>query len=316
MPRNKKRAPRGKLQYALSVLLVCAAVFIALWLSQKQTSAQPRTVLLDEIPPYSGEAYIEINSNVPFFTSNEITTDVFETYSELDSLGRCGVAYANICAELMPTEPRGKIGSVRPSGWHTVRYDGLVEGNYLYNRCHLIGYQLAGENANEKNLITGTRYLNVVGMLPFENMVADYVNETDNHVLYRVTPVFEGDNLVASGVRIEAESVEDKGEGIQFHVYCYNVQPGITIDYATGDSWLAEDSEDDDKTEVQSNAPSGQQNVITDKDDSSVMVHVTDTGTKYHSAGCSYLSKSDHEITLEEAKEQGLKPCSKCNPPQ
>ena len=178
------------------------------------------------------------------------------------------------------------------------------------------GYQLAGENANEKNLITGTRYLNVVGMLPFENMVADYVNETDNHVLYRVTPVFEGDNLVASGVRIEAESVEDKGAGIRFHVYCYNVQPGITIDYATGDSWLTEDSEDDDKTEVQSNVPSGQQNVITDKDDSSVMVHVTDTGTKYHSAGCSYLSKSDHEITLEEAKEQGLKPCSKCNPPQ
>ena len=153
-------------------------------------------------------------------------------------------------------------------------------------------------------------------MLPFENMVADYVNETDNHVLYRVTPVFEGDNLVASGVRIEAESVEDKGEGIQFHVYCYNVQPGITIDYATGDSWLAEDSEDDDKTEVQSNVSSGQQNVITDKDDSSVMVHVTDTGTKYHSAGCSYLSKSEHEITLEEAKEQGFKPCSKCNPPQ
>lgn len=293
----------------IAALLLFSGCDVSTYTDQKSTASQ------ETVPESATTPYVTVNDNVPYFSEDDLTTEAFEDYSELDALGRCQVAYANICKEIMPTEERGEIGMIRPSGWHTVKYD-IIDGKYLYNRCHLIGYQLAGENANEKNLITGTRYLNVVGMLPFENMVADYVNETDNHVLYRVTPVFEGDNLVASGVRIEAESVEDKGEGIQFHVYCYNVQPGITIDYATGDSWLAEDSEDDDKTEVQSNAPSGQQNVTTDKDDSSVMVHVTDTGTKYHSAGCSYLSKSDHEITLEEAKEQGLKPCSKCNPPQ
>lgn len=293
----------------IAVLLLFSGCDVSTNTDQKSTASQ-ETVLESATTPY-----VTVNDNVPYFSEDDLTTEAFEDYSELDALGRCQVAYANICKAIMPTEERGEIGMIRPSGWHTVKYD-IIDGKYLYNRCHLIGYQLAGENANEKNLITGTRYLNVVGMLPFENMVADYVNETDNHVLYRVTPVFEGDNLVASGVRIEAESVEDKGAGIRFHVYCYNVQPGITIDYATGDSRLAEDSEDDDKTEVQSNVPSGQQNVITDKDDSSVMVHVTDTGAKYHSAGCSYLSKSDHEITLEEAKEQGLKPCSKCNPPQ
>ncbi|MET0016373.1 DNA/RNA non-specific endonuclease [Oscillibacter sp.] len=163
----------------------------------------------------------------------------FETYSPLDSLGRCSVAYANVCTETMPTEERSEIGQIKPSGWYTVKYDN-VDGKYLYNRCHLIGYQLTAENANEKNLITGTQYLNVEGMLPFENMVADYVKETSNHVLYRVTPVFEGNSLVASGVLMEAESVEDKGAGVCFNVYCYNNQPGVTIDFATGESWLTE----------------------------------------------------------------------------
>ncbi len=190
------------------------------------------------ISPFSGAAIAEINGNVPFFTAEEkACTDYFEIYSELDTLGRCGVAFGNVCRESQPTEKRGEIGSVKPSGWHTIKYPELINGNYLYNRCHLIGFQLMGENANPQNLITGTRYLNVVGMLPFENAVDDYVEETQNHVLYRVTPVFEGSNLVASGVLMEAYSVEDQGAGIQFCVFCYNVQPGIAIDYATGESW-------------------------------------------------------------------------------
>lgn len=190
----------------------------------------------ETIPEYSGNPYVELNGNLPYFIDEELSTTAFELYSELDSLGRCGAGYANICKEIMPTEERGSIGMVKPTGWHTVKYDCIAD-RYLYNRCHLIGYQLAGENANEKNLITGTRYLNVDGMLPFENEVADYVNDTDNHVLYRVTPVFSGNNLLASGVIIEAKSVEDNGAGVQFNVYCYNVQPGISIDYIDGQSW-------------------------------------------------------------------------------
>ena len=194
---------------------------------------------VEEIPPFSGEAYIAINGNVPFFVEEEITAESYEFYSDLDDLGRCGVTEACIGIDIMPTEDRGDIGSVKPSGWKSVKYD-IVEGKYLYNRCHLIGFQLAGENANKKNLITGTRYLNIEGMLPFENMVADYVKETENHVMYRVTPIFEGDDLVAQGVVMEGWSVEDDGEGICFCVFAYNAQPGITIDYATGDSTLSE----------------------------------------------------------------------------
>ena len=192
-------------------------------------------VSLDAIAAYDGKAYVAVNNNEPFFTDSDMTTTAFENYSDLDSFGRCGVAYANICKDIMPTEERGKIGMIKPSGWHTVKYD-VIKDRYLYNRCHLIGYQHAGENANPKNLITGTRYLNVEGMLPFENLVADYVNNTGNHVLYRVTPVYDGDNLVASGVQMEAESGEDKGAGVSCNVYVYNVQPGVIIDYATGDS--------------------------------------------------------------------------------
>ncbi|MCI9367343.1 MAG: DNA/RNA non-specific endonuclease [Oscillospiraceae bacterium] len=196
----------------------------------------PAAVVMDDIPDYSGQPYVVLEDNWPDFDAGELTLEAFETYSELDALGRCGPAYANICLEIMPTEPRGDIGQVKPSGWQTAKYD-CVDGKYLYNRCHLIGYQLAGENANRKNLITGTRYMNVEGMLPFENMVDDYVENTGNHVLYRVTPVFEGANLVASGVQLEAFSVEDEGEGVCFNVYVYNVQPGVGIDYATGESW-------------------------------------------------------------------------------
>ena len=194
---------------------------------------------IEEIPPFSGEAYVAVNGNVPFFVEEEYTTEAYEFYSELDSLGRCGMTMACIGVEIMPTEDRGSIGSVKPSGWQSVKYD-IVDGKYLYNRCHLIGFQLAGENANKKNLITGTRFLNIEGMLPFEDMVADYVKETENHVLYRVTPIFNGDDLVAEGVLLEGWSVEDNGEGVCFCVYSYNAQPGIVIDYATGDSRLAE----------------------------------------------------------------------------
>ncbi len=194
---------------------------------------------LDDIPAYSGQAYVLINDNTPFFDDDEIYVRALEAYAPLDPLGRCGVAYACIGKETMPTEDREEIGSVTPSGWeynkvsNNKRYD-FVDGGYLYNRCHLIGFQLAGENANEKNLITGTRYLNIDGMLVFEDMIADYVKATNNHVLYRVTPIFESENLVASGVLMEGISIEDKGEGIKFCVYAFNVQPGVKIDYFTG----------------------------------------------------------------------------------
>ena len=190
---------------------------------------------IEEIPEFSGAAYVAVNGNMPFFLPEEITEDSFEYYAELDQLGRCGVTMACIGIDIMPTEDRGEIGSVKPTGWQSVKYD-CVEGKYLYNRCHLIGFQLAGENANKRNLITGTRYLNIEGMLPFENLVADYVQETKNHVLYRVTPLFDGDNLVAHGVLMEGYSVEDEGEGVCFCVYAYNVQPGIIIDYTIGES--------------------------------------------------------------------------------
>ncbi len=207
--------------------------------AEEQTQQEDTLQLTDdlEIPVYAGQPYTVIKDNVPDFTEEEKScTDAFEYYGDLDTLGRCTVTFANVCFQTQPTEKRGTIGQVRPSGWHTVKYNDLIDGNYLYNRCHLIGYQLTGENANVSNLITGTRYLNVEGMLPFEDMVDDYVDETGNHVLYRVTPIFKGDELVARGVRMEAWSVEDAGTGICFDVFCYNVQPGIVIDYATGDS--------------------------------------------------------------------------------
>ena len=204
-----------------------------------QTTGSSASDIVDvsDIPDYSGEPYIEVNGNIPYFKSSDLTTTYFEHYSDLDSLGRCGEAYVNICQDTMPTEPRGSISSIKPSGWHTYKYD-FVDGKYLYNRCHLIGYQLAGDNYRT-NLITGTRQFNVDGMLPFENMVADYVKETDNHVLYRVTPMYDGDDLVAQGVLMEAESVEDKGDGVEFCVFAYNVQDGVEIDYTTGETRLA-----------------------------------------------------------------------------
>ncbi len=199
-----------------------------------------KPVSSSDIPTYSGTAYVAINNNQPNFSSKELTTSAYEYYSNLDSLGRCGVAIASCGKEIMPKdgEERKSISNIKPTGWVQAQYD-CVSGKYLYNRCHLIGWQLSAENANNKNLITGTKYLNTSGMLPFENMVADYINETNNHVAYRVTPVYKGNNLVATGVQIEAYSIEDNGDGICFNVFCYNVQPGVTIDYLTGASYLA-----------------------------------------------------------------------------
>lgn len=195
-------------------------------------------VSLDEIPEYRGEPYVEINGNRPDFSQEDRNTEAFEAYSSLDSLGRCGTAFANVGQELMPRGERENISQIHPTGWQHVEYD-FADGESLYNRCHLIAHQLTGENANERNLITGTRYMNTEGMLPFEEMVGDYVREEDGHVLYRVTPVFEGSDLVARGVEMEGYSVEDQGESVSFHIFAYNVQPGVEIDYATGDNWLA-----------------------------------------------------------------------------
>lgn len=253
-----------------------------------------------DVPEYEGEPYVEINENTPEFTKEELTTEAYEDYSELDSLGRCGEAEACIGEELMPTEERESISKIKPTGWKNEKYDS-VDGGYLYNRCHLIGYQLSGENANEENLITGTRYMNVEGMLPFENMVTEYVHETENHVMYRVTPIFEGDDLVASGVQMEAESVEDNGEGICFNVYVYNVQPDITIDYATGDNW--ESSE-------------GNTNTSDEK-----MTYILNTNThKFHLPECTGATdikdnnRQEYTGTREELLREGYEPCGRCHP--
>ena len=285
---------------------------------------------LREIPAYSGTPYTEVNGNQPYFTEEELTTQSFETYSELDSLGRCGVAYANVGQDLMPTEPRGEIGAVKPTGWHLVKYDN-VDGKYLYNRCHLIAYMLAAENANPQNLITGTRYLNVQGMLPFETKVCDYIKNTGNHVLYRVTPIFDGDNLLADGVLMEAYSVEDAGEGIQFCVFAYNVQPGIGIDYATGDNW-AESSGTYQSTAasvaVETPVPQPETDTavqITPESsapqESQGITYVLNTNTKkFHYPTCSSVddmkekNKQIYTGSREEVINMGYVPCKRCNP--
>lgn len=273
------------------------------------------TVVADliDVPEFKGESYVVVNDNKPEFEESDFTTESFENYSELDSLGRCGVAEANIGKDLMPVKERESISPVKPSGWQTAKYD-CVEGKYLYNRCHLIGYQLSGENANKKNLVTGTRYMNVEGMLPFENEVADYVKKTDNHVLYRVTPVYEGDNLVASGVQMEAWSVEDAGKGVCFNVYAYNNQPGVEIDYATGKSRLAEEKAPEEKPEESSNKTSGQAAGETGQ-------YICNTNTrKFHNPDCSSAkdtrgkNRKKTKETREQLLQQGYEPCGRCHP--
>lgn len=246
-------------------------------------------LITENIPDYTDKIYVEINGNkAEFSDEDKKRTDAFELYTDLDELGRCGAAYANICKELMPTEKRGSIGMIKPSGWQLAKYDS-VDGKYLYNRSHLIGFQLAGENANEKNLITGTRYFNVVGMLPFENEVAEYVKETNNHVLYRVTPIFKDTELVARGVKIEAYSVEDSGKGVEFNVFVYNVQPDITINYQDGTS-----------------SGSGQivDGVVKDNEEHDSEAVIGNKNTKvYHDNDCGSLPKEDNRIYFDSAGE-------------
>ena len=230
---GKKYRVQKTLLFLIIVIILAVDRYLAASDEDFSTQIQSESVSVDEVPEYSGEPYVVVDDNVPAFDEEDMTTQSFEKYSNLDRLGRCHEAYANVSLDTMPVEERGNISSVIPSGWENEKYD-FIDGGYVYNRCHLIGYQLSGENANEKNLITGTRYMNVQGMLPFENEVADYIWETDHHVLLRVTPIYDGDSLVASGVQMEAKSVEDDGEGVEFNVYCYNVQPGVEIDYATG----------------------------------------------------------------------------------
>ena len=289
----------------------------------ENVAGQASEFSISMVPEFSGSPYVEINGNIPWFNDEDMTTESYEYYAPLDTLGRCGVCIASIGQNLMPTEERGSIGSVKPSGWHLVKYNGVVDGNYLYNRCHLIGYQLSGENANVSNLITGTRYLNVNGMLGFENEVADYVQSTGNHVLYRVTPIFEGDNLVASGVLMEAKSVEDAGAGICFNVFCYNVQPGVAIDYATGDSALDGTVEESAKAKEETETQDQQQ--VTEETNSNRQAaeqeYVVNTNTnKFHRSDCSSVKKMKDKNKMEftgsrdELINQGYEPCRNCNP--
>lgn len=266
------------------------------------TAANP-----EDVSEYSGNPYVVLNDNKPEFKDDEITDKSYEFYSELDSLGRCGYTMACVGKDLMPTEERGNISSVKPTGWINNKYDSeLVDGGYIYNRCHLIGFQLTGENANKENLITGTRYMNVDGMLPFENMVADYVKETDNHVMYRVTPIFVGNNLLASGVQMEAYSVEDNGEGICFNVYVYNVQPGIAINYVTGDNWLSGETPPESESETE------------DTWDGKYVLNTS--SKKIHKSSCANAAtisegnRQEHIGLLDDLLAQGYTACGSCKP--
>ncbi len=290
----------------ISAVLLCGCLPVPVSFPHDEF-APSRVFSLDEIPEFFGEPYIVINDNEPDFTAEDIVTEGYEYFSPLDELGRCGLVMACLGTELMPTEPRGEIGMIKPSGWQIAKYDN-VDGKYLYNRCHLIGFQLSGENANAQNLITGTRYMNVQGMLPFENMVADYIKETNNHVMYRVIPIYQGDNLLAHGVLMEAYSVEDNGEGICFNVFCYNAQPNIAIDYSNGDSEYCETIYDTpDISDSQ-----GEMNDIT---------YILNTSSKkFHYPNCSSVESMKEENRQSTSKSRdellsdGYSPCGACNP--
>ena len=319
----------------------------------ERNSIKPDEEDIHDIPAYQGDPYIEINDNKPSFTKKDLTTESFEYYSDLDPLGRCGTAYANVGPETLPVEERGPIGEIHPSGWQIANYHDLIDGNYLYNRCHLIAYSLAGENANEKNLITGTRYLNTEGMQPYELEVLEYIRSTGNHVLYRVKPVFEGDNLLASGVYMEGLSVEDQGKGVSFYVYVYNVQPGVIIDYSTGDNRLdlnyeyaaaAQESDqeemvrgfdqEDEEGDLKEQNGGNQEEEAADSDEKendiekdaadaqdSEYNYVLNTNThKFHLPSCSSVDdmKDKNKILSKDSREeiiqQGYAPCGRCRP--
>lgn len=257
------------------------------------------------IPEYNDEAVYIVNNNIPFFTENELTTESYEIYADLDSLGRCGVANACLSKDTMPKngETRGEIGSIKPAGWHTVKYPDVISDLYLYNRCHLIGWQLGAENANKLNLTTGTRYLNVEGMLPYENMVDNYIEQTNNHVMYRITPVFIGDELVCRGILMEAKSVED--DGCIFCVYCYNVQPGIYINYLTGESYQMDNSDSD----TNKNSSETEHNYI-----------LNTSSMKIHNINCKYAAsigdknRCEYTGTINDLINKGYSTCKSCNP--
>ena len=285
-----------------------------------------------DVPAFEGNPYVYVNDGEPVFTDEQRAAEPgYEHYDELDELGRCTAAFAVVGPETQPTEKRGSIGEVRPSGWQMAKYD-FVEGKYLFNRCHLLGYQLTGENANPQNLITGTRYLNVQGMLPFENAVADYVDATGNHVLMAVTPVFESSELVARGVHMMAESVEDGGEGVAFNVFCYNVQPGVVIDYGTGESMLEEDatplpdvsgaeSAPDTASEGAGAREASEKGATGSDEGKGVAEYVLNTNSrKFHLPSCSSVgqmspkNREDVEDTRENLIANGYDPCKRCNP--
>lgn len=320
---NNSRKIRVLCMAVLSMALLAGCTFLKSDVNENnasvETSISSESVsTVEQVLEYSGEPYVEINKNQPEFEEYELTTEAFEQYSELDELGRCGTAEACVGEETMPTEERGNISSIKPTGWKNNEYDS-VDGGYLYNRCHLIGFQLTGENANEENLITGTRYMNTEGMLPFENMVAEYIHETDNHVLYRVTPIFEEDDLVASGVQMEAESVEDKGAGICFNVYIYNVQPQITINYATGDNWESSTAETDgnlpayDETDRLENLEGS----WAEEEQTYILNMNSHT---FHDPDCSSAdrikesNRKEFTGTRSELIEEGYEPCGNCKP--
>ncbi|MBP9988019.1 MAG: DNA/RNA non-specific endonuclease [Ruminococcus sp.] len=285
--------------------------------SEKPVESTACRTSLNEIPEYSGKPYVALENNIPSFTDEEkSTTGSFEKCGELDKLGRCTTAFACCGIDIMPTKKRESISEVKPTGWHSVRYSG-VEGGSLYNRCHLLAFELTGENANEQNLITGTRYMNATGMLPFENMIADYIKETKNHVMYRVTPIFDGENLIASGVQMEAWSVEDNGDGICFNIYCYNVQPGIVIDYETGESHLSPE----DKTEITtitSTTISKSQTTTSYSTQSTYILN--ENSKKFHLPDCDSVKKMKAENRKEyhgnrkNLINEGYKPCGSCKP--
>lgn len=303
--------------------------------AEEKGSDSESYVTVDDVPAYSGEPYVEVNDNQPEFTEEELTTVSYEDYSELDELGRCQSAEACIGQDLMPTEARESISSVKPTGWKNKSYD-TVDGGYVYNRCHLIGFQLTGENANEENLITGTRYMNVEGMLPFEDEVAAYIKETDNHVMYRVTPVFEGDDLVASGVQMQAESVEDDGVGISFNVYVYNVQPYVVIDYKTGENWEgdeiaepegkwadgteAEPSDSKSDSKINAKTDSAATSKAEAKDTKEQTYILNKNTKKFHKPECSGAkkikakNKGEYTGSRQTLIDEGYEPCGNCNP--
>ena len=293
-----------------------------------QDRLEAPAVSLDDIPESDGLAVVTLNDNEPYFSEGDFGYEGFEAYSDLDSEGRCGVCEALIGTETMPTEERGSIGQVKPTGWHTAKYD-WVDGKYLYNRCHLIGFQLSGENANKCNLITGTRSMNVDGMEPYENEVANYVRNTGNHVMYRVTPLFEGDDLVARGVVMEALSVEDDGAGVEFCVFCYNEEPGVEIDYATGDNWadgtvsgIVVDSTSSSSSNADSSgSASDSDSQASDSSSAETCDYVLNTNSKkFHKPDCTAVAKmSDGNKdyftgTRDEVIAQGYDPCGICKP--